>query len=110
MLHNHMRPRPAQVVGVSFHVGSGCQNLAAFTSAIQKARDVFDTAAELGIESMEMLDIGGGFTGHFDESGHVMFGDIARTINSALAAYFPPESGVKVGGRLAAALAGCCTG
>ena len=28
---------------------------------------------------MEVLDIGGGFTGHFDERGHVIFGEIAST-------------------------------
>ena len=31
-----------QVVGVSFHVGSACKNLAAFTSAIESARSIFD--------------------------------------------------------------------
>jgi ornithine decarboxylase len=50
---------------VSFHVGSACQNLAAFTAAIQKAREVFDAAAELGIGTMELLDLGGGFTGRW---------------------------------------------
>lgn len=28
------------VVGVSFHVGSACKNLAAYSSAIEKAREV----------------------------------------------------------------------
>jgi ornithine decarboxylase len=70
-----------QVVGVSFHVGS--------------AREIFDMAEAMG-HSMELLDIGGGFTGHFDMHGNVMFGDIATTINNAVAANFPPESGVKI--------------
>lgn len=46
--------------------------------------------------TMSLLDIGGGFTGHFDACGNVMFGDIATTINGALAAHFPPECGVQV--------------
>jgi ornithine decarboxylase len=33
---------------------------------------------------MTLLDIGGGFSGRFDAHGHVMFGDIARTINAAI--------------------------
>ncbi|KAJ9508522.1 hypothetical protein QJQ45_012069 [Haematococcus lacustris] len=78
------------VVGVSFHVGSACQNLATFSGAIENARTVFDMAEALG-HSMELLDIGGGFTGHFDCDGNVKFGDIAHTINSALAAYFPMD-------------------
>jgi len=84
-----------QVVGVSFHVGSACRNLATFTGAIEKAREIFDVAEDLGF-NMELLDIGGGFTGHFDACGNVMFGEIASTINNALAQHFPPESGVRV--------------
>ncbi|GLI59190.1 hypothetical protein VaNZ11_001024 [Volvox africanus] len=84
-----------QVVGVSFHVGSACQNLSTFSGAIENARKVFDEAYALGF-NMELLDIGGGFTGHFDEMGNVMFGEIANTINTALAAHFPPEMGVRV--------------
>ncbi|GIL96863.1 hypothetical protein Vretimale_2607 [Volvox reticuliferus] len=84
-----------QVVGVSFHVGSACQNLSTFSGAIEDARKVFDAAHVLGF-NMELLDIGGGFTGHFDEMGNVMFGEIANTINTALAAHFPPEMGVRV--------------
>ena len=84
-----------QVVGVSFHVGSACQNLSTFSGAIENARKVFDEAGALGF-NMELLDIGGGFTGHFDEMGNVMFGEIANTINAALATNFPPEMGVRV--------------
>eukprot|EP00878_Enallax_costatus_P006926 GHUV01007258.1.p1 GENE.GHUV01007258.1~~GHUV01007258.1.p1 ORF type:complete len:293 (+),score=90.38 GHUV01007258.1:1298-2176(+) len=83
------------VVGVSFHVGSACKNLAAYSSAIEKARKIFDLGEEMGFR-MNLLDIGGGFTGHFDSCGNVMFGDIATTINGALAVHFPPESGVQV--------------
>uniref|UniRef100_A0A383V4L4 ornithine decarboxylase n=1 Tax=Tetradesmus obliquus TaxID=3088 RepID=A0A383V4L4_TETOB len=83
------------VVGVSFHVGSGCKNLGAYSAAIATARNVFDIGAELGHE-MRLLDIGGGFTGHFDGHGHVQFGDIARTINTAIGEHFPAESGVRV--------------
>jgi ornithine decarboxylase len=46
--------------------------------------------------TMRLLDIGGGFSGRFDECGHVMFGDIARTINTAISVHFPVESGVRV--------------
>jgi ornithine decarboxylase len=83
------------VVGVSFHVGSGCKNLSTYFEAIATAKRVFGVAEELG-HSMKLLDIGGGFTGHFDAHGHVMFGDIARTINSAINVHFPPASGVRI--------------
>jgi hypothetical protein len=35
----------------------------------------------------------GGFTGHFDDDGHVIFGETAATINKAIEAEFPPDSG-----------------
>ncbi|GFR47866.1 hypothetical protein Agub_g9675, partial [Astrephomene gubernaculifera] len=77
------------VCGVSFHVGSAAKDLATFSNAIENARKVFDQATALGYH-MELLDIGGGFTGRFDSAGNVMFGDIARTINAALAQHFSP--------------------
>jgi len=83
------------VVGVSFHVGSSCKNLAAFDAAIATARRIFDAGAALG-HDMRLLDVGGGFTGRFDVRGNVVFGEIARTINAALQRHFPPEEGVRV--------------
>lgn len=84
-----------RVVGVSFHVGSSCQNLAAFEAAIATARRIFDEGAVRG-HAMTLLDIGGGFTGRFDGHGHVVFGDVARAVNAALSAHFPAEAGVRV--------------
>merc|ERR1712078_237526 len=48
-----------QLVGVSFHVGSGASNPNAFTAAIRLAHDVFSTAWQVGFKDMEILDIGG---------------------------------------------------
>ena len=85
-----------QVVGVSFHVGSACQNLSTFTGAIESARAIFDQAHNDFGFTMELLDIGGGFTGHFDSCGNVKFGEIANAINAAVAEHFPAESGVRI--------------
>lgn len=54
------------VVGVSFHVGSGCPEDRIFEGAIRAARQVFDVAAGLGI-TMNLLDLGGGYPGEPDE-------------------------------------------
>lgn len=81
------------VRGVSFHVGSGCSNPAAFDEAIASARCVFDTAAELGVV-MDTLDIGGGFPGVDTET--LSFPMIADRINEALDVYFPPSSDTRV--------------
>lgn len=50
------------VVGVSFHVGSGCGETEVFYRAISMARKIFDFAATLGF-NFNLLDIGGGFPG-----------------------------------------------
>lgn len=49
------------VTGVSFHVGSGCTHPQAYAAAIEAAKMVFETAARLGLPSMSVLNIGGGF-------------------------------------------------
>jgi diaminopimelate decarboxylase len=50
------------VVGVSFHVGSGCSDPSVFERAIAAARSVFDIATNFGF-TFCLLDIGGGFPG-----------------------------------------------
>jgi len=52
-----------QVVGVSFHVGSGCRDASRYELALKDAREIFDTAKrDFGFE-LSLLDIGGGFPG-----------------------------------------------
>jgi len=71
------------IVGVSFHVGSGACNPDAFTEAIQEARDLFDIAsAKYGFNNMTILDIGGGFS-------FANIEDMSQSINQAIDIYFP---------------------
>jgi ornithine decarboxylase len=51
------------VVGVSFHVGSGCGDPTAFYRAISSAKTVFDIGTTLGY-NFDLLDIGGGYPGN----------------------------------------------
>ncbi|KAK3090417.1 hypothetical protein FSP39_011674 [Pinctada imbricata] len=74
------------VMGISFHVGSGCEEAEAFAVAVQQARDAFDAALQLGFD-MTMLDIGGGFPGQ--SSAPISFEEIALVLNEALDRYFP---------------------
>ena len=48
------------VVGVSFHVGSGAGDPSTFSKSIQDARIVMDQAEDFGF-TMRLLDVGGGF-------------------------------------------------
>lgn len=81
------------VIGVSFHVGSGCTDPETYSQAISDARCVFDMGAELGY-NMSLLDIGGGFPG--SEDTKLKFEEIAAVINPALDKYFPVDSGVRI--------------
>jgi len=76
-----------KVVGVSFHVGSGCSERGAFKSALRRARTVFDEAERAGFEPF-LLDIGGGFPG-WDEEGQASFADHAEDIGQMLEELFP---------------------
>ncbi|KAK6529072.1 hypothetical protein TWF694_004290 [Orbilia ellipsospora] len=69
------------IVGVSFHVGSGTYDPTAYVAAVEDARRVFDEGAELGFE-MKLLDVGGGY-------GHNNFEAIASVLGPAVDQYFP---------------------
>ncbi|KAN0075621.1 Pyridoxal-dependent decarboxylase, pyridoxal binding domain containing protein [Elaphomyces granulatus] len=71
------------VVGVSFHVGSGAEDPKAFCKAVQDARVVFDQAVEIGHEP-HTLDVGGGFS-------EDRFERFAVILGQALDTYFPPH-------------------
>lgn len=69
------------VVGVSFHVGSGASDPMAFMKAVQDAHTVFNQAASYGY-SLHSLDVGGGFTSETFES-------MASVLSDALDEYIP---------------------
>lgn len=49
------RDMGVDVIGISFHVGSGCYDAAAFSDAVILARRAFDIGEELGFK-FELLD------------------------------------------------------
>ncbi|KAI1171229.1 ornithine decarboxylase [Nemania sp. FL0916] len=71
------------VVGVSFHVGSGASDPMAFLKAVQDADVVFKQAYAHGFD-MKTLDVGGGFSGDSFEM-------MAHVLREALDQYFPPH-------------------
>ncbi|XP_022172994.1 ornithine decarboxylase 1-like [Myzus persicae] len=80
------------VVGVSFHVGSGCNEPAAFRRAIAASAAIFRLAQQLGFMNMYLLNIGGGFPGNKSTS----LDKIADIVNDALNEWFPPNNGVTI--------------
>lgn len=77
------------VVGVSFHVGSGASDPAAFLKAVQDAHVVFQQAASHGF-SLKTLDVGGGFCS--DNT----FEQMAGVLRAALDDYFPAHLGINL--------------
>lgn len=76
-----------KLIGVSFHVGSGCIDGSAYCDAIKSAKDVFVMAHNHGYK-FTLLDIGGGFEGHDDEISNCNFSNIATIINKAIDNHF----------------------
>ena len=58
-----------RVKGITFHVGSGGVSFEKYESSIRNARKIFDLAASMGLEEMNFLDVGGGFTCHHGYHG-----------------------------------------
>jgi len=76
------------VIGVSFHVGSGCYDSSAFADAVMRARSAFDMGKDAGYD-FKLLDVGGGFEDeHFEQTAGVILGALDR--------YFPQREGLQI--------------
>ncbi|CAH0628668.1 unnamed protein product [Chrysodeixis includens] len=75
------------VIGVAFHVGSGCSSIESYAVGIRHARALFDHEAKAG-RHMKILDIGGGF--YREESNK--FDQVSKLITDTLAQLFPDPS------------------
>ncbi|KAF8573939.1 ornithine decarboxylase [Ramaria rubella] len=78
------------VIGVSFHVGSGCFDPNAYGDAVMRAKAAFDMGKAAGY-MFSLLDVGGGFE-------DADFEHMAKVLREAVEAYFPDrlEEGVRV--------------
>jgi len=76
------------VVGISFHVGSGCYDPSVYTDAVRRARTAFDMGGDAGYR-FSLLDVGGGFE-------DALFEQAAVYLNDAIDTYFPDRSEIKI--------------
>ena len=72
------------IVGFSFHVGSGCSSAENFYEAIRDCRSATKTAQEIGFH-INTIDIGGGFPG-VDKT--IRFEDIAMLVRDGIHDFF----------------------
>lgn len=76
------------VIGVSFHVGSGCYDSSAYTDAIARARAAFDVGKAAGY-NFTLLDVGGGF----EDS---TFERTASILKDAIDLHFPARENLRI--------------
>jgi len=94
------------VVGISFHVGSGQQTVEAYIDAIDRSNTIFDFAKSIGL-NLSVLDIGGGFPGDDDDNVFLGFEQVALGISQKIDETFPNFRVIAEPGRYFAAA--CCT-
>jgi len=82
------------VIGVSFHVGSKCNDTATWTNTLRDAREVFTMGNNLGM-NMHLLDIGGGFPGTNKDS-LATFESMAKAINDGIDTFFSDVDDLRV--------------
>lgn len=80
------------LIGISFHVGSGCDEPEVFDRCITIGRQLFDLAARDYGFDMTLLDLGGGYPGNRGSS----IQQIANVVNNSLQRHFPEGCGVDV--------------
>nr|CAD2176011.1 unnamed protein product [Meloidogyne enterolobii] len=99
-----------KIIGISFHVGSGCRDPKAFNLAICACKKLFDFGILEG-HSMNLLDIGGGFPGQDNEQ--ITFFEIVKIIQNSLNEYFPASNNIEIiaepGRYFASSLVSLCT-
>ncbi|XP_065842901.1 ornithine decarboxylase-like isoform X2 [Oscarella lobularis] len=81
------------VIGISFHVGSGCYDVKPFSDAVASSKEVFLIAEKLGFD-FSVLDIGGGYPGA--DEAPITFEEIADELNNALDVHFPEGCGIDI--------------
>lgn len=79
------------IVGVSFHVGSGCEDAQVYWTALSDCKKVFEIADSLQIK-MNLIDIGGGFPGTDDAK--VSFESMAEMINKGIDELFGDDENI----------------
>ena len=76
------------LVGFSFHVGSGCSDPVSYYNAIKDCKESYKLSQDYGF-NISIIDIGGGFPG---VDKNIKFADICENINRAIVDFFSYET------------------
>lgn len=86
------RASDLDIIGISFHVGSNCQDPTIYYDAIKSVSDAFDIGNKYEY-NFSMIDIGGGFPGDINSN---KFENIAEQINKGLDDFFPDKDDLNI--------------
>lgn len=81
----HCKDLNQNVVGVSFHVGSGCDDVTAWSKALESVKELFEYGKNICGYEMKYVDIGGGFPGL---EGRINCENIEKEIRKSLDSLF----------------------
>lgn len=88
-LLQYSKDRGLKPVGITFHVGSQCNNVYNWNSALDKAKELFDLAKDRGIE-LNLLNLGGGYPIRYTKQV-LQINTIEKKINSVLQQKFSKD-------------------
>ena len=80
------------IKGVSFHVGSGCEDANVFRTALSDCKQVIEIGKKHDI-NMDLIDIGGGFPGIDDSK--VSFESMTEVINTSIDELYGEDTTIK---------------
>jgi len=87
IIFDRIKSMQMNLLGFSFHVGSGCSDAKSFYNAIKDCYDAYNIAKKYGF-NINIIDIGGGFPG---VDKNIIFADICYNINKAIDDFFSYE-------------------
>ncbi|MCX7914108.1 MAG: type III PLP-dependent enzyme [Thermodesulfovibrionales bacterium] len=88
-LLQYSKEKGLEPVGITFHVGSQCNNVYNWNSALDKAKELFDMAKDRGIE-LSLLNLGGGYPIRYTKQV-LQIDAIERKINTVLQQKFSKD-------------------
>ena len=86
-LMEYANGRGVKPIGFTFHIGSQCLNVSTWLSAIERVAEIWEPAQAL--YGVNFLNIGGGFTGAYENSKQLPLIDLADTLLKAIDKQLP---------------------
>lgn len=86
-LMEYANERGIKPIGFTFHIGSQCLNMGTWLSAIERVAQIWKPSQAL--YGVNFLNIGGGFTGAYENSKQLPLAEVADTVLSAIDKHLP---------------------